>query len=189
MVLLRETSHPLSVAPPPDPCFGEKIDLMRTTLFIVSASAMLFFGCNSAPPPPPFKPVATVKELMNSVIDPSADLIWESVATIQTPGETEERRPHTTEEWTKVQDGATMVAESGNLLMMVPRAKDGDVWMKMAQGLTDAGMEARKAADAKDADALFNAGANIYYACSNCHVRYIDEIKNAYPNGPPDVTK
>jgi len=162
---------------------------MRTTPFIVSVSAILFFGCNSAPPPPPFKPVATVKELMNSVIDPSADLIWESVATIQTPGETEERRPHTTEEWTKVQDGATMVAESGNLLMMVPRAKDGDVWMKMAQGLTDAGMEARKAADAKDADALFNAGANIYYACSNCHVRYIDEIKSAYPNGPPDVTK
>ena len=38
-------------------------------------------------------------------------------------------------------------------------------------------------------DTVFNAGANIYYACSNCHVRYIDEIKNVYPNGPPDVIK
>jgi hypothetical protein len=167
----------------------EKVSQMRTTLLLVPASAILFFGCSSAPPPPPFKPIATVKELMNSVIDPSADLIWNAVATIQTPTGTEERQPHTTEEWTKVQEGATMVAESGNLLMMVPRAKDGDVWMKMAQGLIDAGVEARKAADAKDADAVFNAGANIYYACSNCHVRYIDEIKNAYPNGPPDVTK
>jgi len=162
---------------------------MRTFLLCVPVSAILLAGCSSAPPPPPFKPVANLKELMNSVIDPSADLIWDSVATIQTPGQTEERRPHTTDEWTKVQDAATMVAESGNLLMMVPRAKDGDVWMKMAQGLIDAGEEARKGAAAKDADAVFNAGANIYYACSNCHVRYIDEIKSAYPDGPPDVTK
>ena len=73
--------------------------------------------------------------------------------------------------------------------MMVPRAKDGDVWMKMAQGLIDAGSEARRGAEAKNPDAVFDAGANIYYACSNCHVRYIDEIKNVYPNGPPDVTK
>ena len=162
---------------------------MRTILLCVRVSAILFVGCSSAPAPPPFKPVANVKELMNSVIDPSADLIWDSVATIQTPGETEERRPHTTEEWTKVQDAATVVAESGNLLMMVPRAKDGDVWMKMAQGLIDAGAEARRGAEAKDPEAVFTAGANIYYACSNCHVRYIDEIKSVYPDGPPDVTK
>ena len=162
---------------------------MRATLLLVPVSAALLVGCSSAPPPPPFKPITDVKELMNSVIDPSADVIWNSVATIQSVGQTEERRPQTAEQWTAVRDSAIVVAESGNLLMMVPRAKDGDVWMKMAQGLVDAGSEARKAAEAKNPDAVFDAGANIYYACSNCHVRYIDEIKNVYPNGPPDVTK
>ena len=162
---------------------------MRTTLLLIPVSAVLLVGCSSAPSPPPFKPVTDVKELMNSVVDPSADVIWNSVATIQSTGSTEERRPRTEEEWTVVRNSAITVAESGNLLMMVPRAKDGDVWMKMAQGLIDAGVEARKAAEAKNPEGVFNAGANIYYACSNCHVRYIAEIKNVYPNGPPDVTK
>ena len=162
---------------------------MRAAFLLVAVSAALLFGCSSAPPPPPFKPITDVKELMNSVIDPSADVIWNSVATIQSVGQTEERRPQTNEQWTAVRDSAIIVAESGNLLMMVPRAKDGDVWMKMAQGLIDAGSEARRGAEAKNPDAVFDAGANIYYACSNCHVRYIDEIKNVYPNGPPDVTK
>ena len=162
---------------------------MRTTLWLVPVSAVLLFGCSSAPPPPPFRPITDVKELMNSVVDPSADVIWNSVATIQSVGSTEERRPQTEEQWTAVRNSAIIVAESGNLLMMVPRAKDGDVWMKMAQGLIDAGVEARRAAESKNPDGVFNAGANIYYACSNCHVRYIEEIKKVYPNGPPDVTK
>ena len=65
---------------------------------------------------------------------------------------------------------AAIVAEAGNLLMMVPRAKDGDEWMRLAQAMVDTGAAAMRAAEAKDADQLFQAGADIYSVCSNCHV-------------------
>lgn len=53
----------------------------------------------TGPQPPPFKPLVDVKALMNSVVDPQADVIWGSVATIITAAGTEERQPHTDEEW------------------------------------------------------------------------------------------
>ena len=64
---------------------------------------------------------------------------------------------------------AVTLAESGNLLMMVPRAKDGGEWMERAKELIDTSERAIRAADAKNADQLFTAGGDIYEACSNCH--------------------
>ena len=163
---------------------------MRTTLLLMTIGGMFTaFGCSRAPAPPPFRPVSDVKQIMNAVVDPAADVIWNSVATIVTASGTEEVRPQTADEWTNVANHATIVAEAGNLLMMVPRAKDGGEWMKMAQSLVDTGDAAKKAAESRNAQALFDAGAEIYYACSNCHERYDETIKQAYPKGPVDVTK
>ena len=56
-------------------------------------------GCTSGSPDPTpnpsptFRPVTSIQDIMLSVIDPSADAIWESVATIITYEGTEERRP------------------------------------------------------------------------------------------------
>lgn len=57
------------------------------------AGAMAVTSC-SGPQPPPFKPLVDVKALMNSVVDPQAEVIWGSVATIITMAGTEERQPH-----------------------------------------------------------------------------------------------
>lgn len=130
------------------------------------------------PAPPPFKPVADTKLLMQSVVDPNADVVWEAVKTIVTDT-TEEIRPHTEEQWTAVRNAAVTLTESGNLLMMVPRAKDGGEWMKRAQEMVDTGQAAMRAAEAKDADRLFTVGGDIYDACSHCHQQYMDAIKNA----------
>jgi hypothetical protein len=131
------------------------------------------------PPPPPFKPVADTKLLMQSVIDPSADEIWDAVRTIITKDGTQEFRPRTNQEWDAVRNHAVALAESGNLLMMVPRAKDGGEWMKRSQELVDTGERAVRAAEAKNADQLFTIGGEIYEACSNCHQKYLDAIVNA----------
>jgi hypothetical protein len=136
-------------------------------------------GCGSAPAPPPFKAVADNKLLMQSVIDPNADLVWDAVKTIVTRDKTEEIRPHTTDEWLAIRNAAVALTESGNLLMMAPRAKDGDVWMKRSQEMIDAGLAAWKAAEAKNVDQLFTIGGDIYEACSHCHQEYMDAIKNA----------
>jgi hypothetical protein len=151
---------------------------MRLTVFLLLAGAVPFAGCGG-PAPIPFKPVADTKLLMQSVIDPSADLVWDAVKTIDTMDGTQQIRPKTDAEWTAVRNAAVTVAEAGNLLMMVPRAKDGGEWMQRAQEMINTGEAAIKAAEAKNAEKLFTVGGDIYDACSNCHREYLDAIVNA----------
>ena len=147
--------------------------LLRTS-FLVYVGMIAVTSC-SGPQPPPFKPVVDVKLLMDSVVDPEADVIWGSVATIFTVAGREDRRPHTTQEWSVVRNSAVILAESGNLLMMVPRAYDGGDWMKMSQELVDVGALALRAADAKSVDGLFDAGEKIDDVCERCHQLYAYE--------------
>jgi hypothetical protein len=154
---------------------------MRQAIRILLPGVALFvgFGCSSGPEPPPFHPVVDTKLLMQAVIDPNADVIWDAVKTIDTPAGTEEVRPKNEEQWVAVRNSAVAVAEAGNLLMLVPRAKDGNEWMKRAQEMIDTGERAIKAAEAKNAPQLFTVGGDIYDACSNCHRQYMDAIVNA----------
>ena len=89
---------------------------------------------------------------------------------------TQDLRPTTEEGWTTVRNNAVTLAEAGNLLMIVPRAVDGDEWMRLSQAMVDTAAAAARAAEAKDADKLFQAGADIYSVCTNCHVKYNMEI-------------
>ena len=152
---------------------------MRTSSWLVLVSALLVSGCNGTPPGPPFKPMADVKQLMQGAVDPNADLIWEATGTIETSRGVEQRRPKNQAEWDAVRNAAITLTESGNLMMMAPRAKDGAEWMKRSQEMIDTGFAAWKAAEAKDVDTLFTVGGDIYEACSNCHRQYMDAIKNA----------
>jgi signal transduction histidine kinase len=45
-------------------------------------------------------------------------------------------------------------------------------WVKMAHDLHDSVLPALKAIDAKDAQALSDAGAGIDKACEDCHLKY-----------------
>ena len=116
---------------------------------------------------------------MQTVVDPSADVIWDSVKTIITAAGTEEIRPRTEAEWTAIRNSAVVLAESGNLMMIPARAKDGGEWMIRAQELVAAGEAAMRAAEAKNADRLFTVGGDIYDACSHCHQKYMEAIVNA----------
>jgi len=149
--------------------------LACTTL--VAAGTLWSLACGA--PAPPFKPVADTKLLMQSIVDPNADVVWDSVKTIITAQGTEEIRPRSEAEWTAVRNSAIALAESGNLLMMPPRAKNGGEWMALAQELIDTSQAAIRAAEARNADRLFTVGGDIYEACSHCHQRYMDAIVNA----------
>jgi hypothetical protein len=148
--------------------------MVRTGL---CAGVLWSIACSG--PPPPFKPVVDTKLLMQATIDPTADQIWDAVKTVITQDGMEDIRPRTSEQWTAVRNHAVTLAESGNLLMMVPRAKDGGEWMARSQELIESSERAIRAAEAKDADQLFSAGGDIYNACSNCHGKYMDAIVNA----------
>jgi hypothetical protein len=158
---------------------------MRSTL----ACVPVVLGCAacSAPQarapsqaPAPYHAVADVKTLMQTVVDPSADVIWGAVSTIETKAGTVEKFPKTDEEWALVRNAAYTVTEAGNLLMLGDRPKEPrEQWLKLSRELIDVGQRAVKAAEAKDKDAVFDVGGDIYTACSNCHQKYLVAIVEA----------
>jgi hypothetical protein len=143
----------------------------KNNWLMLVAVAVVGSSCSGGPQPPPFKPVADTALLMEAFIDPAADVIWNSVGTIITAAGEEHIRPKTDEEWTAVRNAAVAVTEAGNLLMMVPRAKDEE-WMRISQAMIDTGSAAIKAAEAKNPDQVFDTGAEIYAVCTNCHSKY-----------------
>ncbi len=167
---------------------------------------MLAAGCNREAPAaaaadtgvqPEYVPTATVKDLMLSVVDPAADVVWLSVTTVQNESGVVETRPTSDEEWTKVRHGAIQLTEAANLLMVPGRhvagpgeksetpgvelepsemealiEKDRAAWNMRARGLHEAGVAVLKAIDARDADKVFEIGEQIEQACESCHSQY-----------------
>src|SRR5262245_20252668 len=87
---------------PAPPC--SMVPAMRTPHYLLVAMAVTFIGvaCGSQQPAAPktdaaaeataYAPTATIKDVMDSMVDPSADYLWESVATVVTKAAIEERR-------------------------------------------------------------------------------------------------
>ena len=69
----------------------------------------------------PYRLTATIQDLMDGVVDPSADVLWDSVAYIATTEGVEDRQPRTDEEWKSVRNGAITLIEAANLLSMPGR--------------------------------------------------------------------
>lgn len=152
---------------------------MRTTLGLVILGGLLASAGCGGPQPPPFRPVVDTKLLMQAVVDPAADALWDATGWIITAEGIEQRKPKDEEAWTVVRNQAVALTEAGNLLMMAPRAKDGGEWMKRAEEMIGQGEAAMRAAEAKDWDRLFTVGGDVYEACTNCHQKYVDAIVNA----------
>jgi hypothetical protein len=144
--------------------------MINGRLRIVVLSLVVSAGCRREPE---FKPVASVKELMIATVDPAADVVYDSVGTIVSASGVQEIAPKNDEEWAAVRNSALLLAESGNLLMMGERAKDRGEWLKLSRALVDAGAAASKAAEAKNAEALLEAGGRVTEACDNCHMVYV----------------
>ena len=160
-------------------------------------------ACNTTPPPQPprpaplTRPIATIKDIMDSIVDPSADALWQSVATVSSAAGIEDRQPRTDDEWAGVRRDAIRLVEATNLLIMEGRhvARPGEkaenpgveldpekieklinddrpAFVELARGLQDASLPALNAIDARNADALLAAGAGIDRACESCHLKY-----------------
>lgn len=146
--------------------------LVRITAWLPVVVLALVTPACGGPAPPPIRLHADVKQLMAAVIDPSADIVWESVGTIDTAAGTEEIRPRSNEEWDAVRNAAWVLVESGNSLMIGNRPQDASDWMRFAGEFADISLVAARAAEAHDAEALFTAGSDIYLACTQCHNAY-----------------
>jgi hypothetical protein len=167
---------------------------------VVLAAACGLAGCAApapepAPPAaPPFRPVASIREVMNSVIDPSVDEVWNSVGSVVDDRGLTDRAPNKNEDWTAVRRHALIVSEAANLLLMHNRPvappgapslapgveltpeeiralidKNPEGWNFYVQQFQDSLKPALAAIDAKNSEALFEAGEKIDETCENCH--------------------
>jgi hypothetical protein len=126
---------------------------------------------------PPFKPVATTAVLMRGTIALAAADYWESVSiVIDIEGE-HHNFPQDDEEWSRVWASAITLAEAGNLLLMSPRAIDDPEWTRLALEMVDVGLNAARAADAKDYLAVLDEGEKVYNNCSACHEIFVPSLR------------
>ncbi len=184
--------------------------------FALPFAFVLLAGCSRAPqtPPPPTQPAfklgASIQDLMVSIVDPSADALWESVSSETTANGIEEHQPRTAKEWQTVRNHAIALQEAGDLLTIPGRAvthagkdtEDAGVagvsnpaqvkaaidgaragFDAAARALQQAAAEAVVAIDAKDPVRLLAAGGKIDQACESCHSVYW------YPNAKEPSAK
>lgn len=144
---------------------------------VITCLATVLTACagGDAEPPPPYRPVGDVQQTMALVLEPAVDVIWDSAGSIVTAEGEQSLAPTSDEEWLAVKHSAAVVAESGNLLMMPGRARDREDWTDLSLALVRAGERAMVAAEAQDADALFEVGGEIYNVCVACHQLYWSE--------------
>ena len=143
--------------------------------------------------------VGTVKEIMEGIVDPNADVLWESVATTISAAGVQEKAPTTDEEWAAVQHSALMLAEAVNLLKMRGReiARPGDanksgpdapeltppeirekvnrdwsLWITHANRLQETAIKAWQIANARDVNGIVEVGDALDKACESCHLEY-----------------
>jgi hypothetical protein len=145
--------------------------------------------------PAPDRPVySSIQELMDSIIDPSADMLWGAGGTVVDKAGFHELAPKTAEQWLDVRRAAVRIIEGGNLLMMPGRAaapagsksetpgvelepaeisalikKNRMVFDGFAKALQNAGLDALRASDTKNAALLLDMGARMDAVCESCH--------------------
>ena len=136
-------------------------------------TSALLLGCaTDAPDSSSYEAVADVQELMLTVLEPAAEAYWDAVGWIIDETGEHEIAPANPEEWEAVRNAAFVIAESGNLLMMDGRALDQTSWIAMSKAMVQVGRTAIGAAEARDKNAVFDAGAVVYYVCTACHAAY-----------------
>jgi hypothetical protein len=178
---------------------------MRVIPVLFAAITLSIAGCaqQTAPKPaaalPQYQLTATIQDLMEGLIDPSADGLWDSVAYIASTKGIEDRQPRTAEEWQAVRVNAVNLVEAANLLSMPGRVVANDppdhppqlgpgelshaatqklidanheAFVQFAHVLQIAAAEALAAIDAKNAQRLMDSGTTIDNACEACHVTY-----------------
>ena len=105
-------------------------------------------------------PAPTMKQLMLDLIHPSSNDI---LLAVSRDGPSDDR------EWALMRRSALTLAESGSALMT---RVDSNDWRSAAKLLTDAGSDAYKAAQSKDAKALNAVTTRIDASCTNCHKQF-----------------
>ena len=144
-------------------------------VFALSTAIAFLSGCSDQTikePLPPYDHTLDISELMHRVIEPASDIIWDSAGTIDTIDGREDLAPTSDAEWLETMNAAAVLVESGNLLKLPSRSENRSDWIEIATGLSAVGHKLIAAAEAQNADIVFDEGGNLYNVCVACHTRY-----------------
>ena len=155
-------------------------------------------GCSRAVPRgPELATTATIKDLMDAMVDPNAEYLFDNIVEIVDETGIIDKTPKTDAEWKEVRRRALMLVEAPNLLVTPGRkvAKPGekpeypevelgpeqiqklidddrDAFVRRARRLQDSALLALKAIDARDKKDLFAKLGEVDKACESCHLHY-----------------
>jgi hypothetical protein len=150
-----------------------------------------------APLPPPASPTqavyANLNQLMRGVLYPAANVVFspqfenpKDVKQADDPGMATDPIKSTFGGWQAVENAALALAESSNLLLVpgrlcsngVPAPITDPAWATFVGEVRDAGMQAYKAAQAKDQDKLVELSSAVNASCEHCHRKWRRAVAN-----------
>src|ERR1051326_5081039 len=165
----------------------------------LAALAFALAACSQEASPPaakasaqpqesPFQITATIQDIMDTEVDPSADFLWASTGFVA------DKTPHTDAEWTAVRKNALILVEATNLLRMEGRKvaeraldkeeKGGEenpeviqknieanraAFMGFARRLHDVGMNMLTSIEKREIAGMDRGGEDMDAACEACH--------------------
>jgi len=151
---------------------------------LIGLGACLAAGC-SAPAEKPQQPVATataassaptvqspvsINAEMVRIVDHAGHELWNA--------EKEGMAPKTEAAWQNIVEHATQIAAAGVLIRLEGTGPNDRTfvqqpdWQKYAGAVSNAGLAALRAAEAKNQEALLVANGQLVEACEGCHKRF-----------------
>jgi len=146
---------------------------------------------------PDYYTTNSIRDIMNTLIDPPADALWNSVEVVVDADGVHEYAPETDAQWDQLRKSAISIIEGANALLMPGRpvaapgagaefpeyeftpeevaeklAQDRQSWAGFAQGLQNAAIMMLDAVETRDLPRLEEWGAHLDTACEACHSRY-----------------
>jgi len=149
---------------------------------------------------PLYRMTNAIQDIMEGIVAPSADVLFDAVATDITAEGINEKRPQTDEEWEHVEWAAIALVESMNMVRVPGRivARPGEKtksegpdapeltaeeikakidmdrgkFLKYSNDLQEQAVKALAIARKHDAQGLFDIGEDIDNACEACHLEY-----------------
>jgi hypothetical protein len=144
-----------------------------------------------------FIPDISIAEIMEAMVMPAAQILWDAVGVDVTEKGQIEKKPETDEQWAELRAAAITLAEATNALVVPGRhaappgtesdnpdselapaeieallAKDRPAWVAHAAVLHATALQAIGAVDARNIDAISEVGGAIDEACEGCHQEF-----------------
>lgn len=177
--------------------FTRQNAVVKPLLSILAIAGFVTVAGGAETPAAPFSADISLSEIMESIVMPSADVLWNAVTVTMTLNGEEVHVPVTDEDWAKVRWSAVNLAAATNLLLIpgtpvanptrTAETPEGELspeqvtalqkdnwaaWTAHAAVLHETALQAIKMVDSRNTDGLSEVGGAIDAACESCHLQF-----------------